>query len=126
MDKNQQWLADNAKQPDVQTTASGLQYKVLREGSGAKPTAYSEVEVHYKGMLIDGTVFDSSYDRDEPISFLLGQVIVGWQEGVQLMSPGAHYALYIPSALGYGTSGAPGVIPPNATLIFEVELLKIY
>jgi FKBP-type peptidyl-prolyl cis-trans isomerase FkpA len=124
--QNQQYLEENAKKEGVHTTASGLQYRVLREGDGPKPDAYSEVEVHYKGMLIDGKVFDSSYDRGEPISFLLGQVIQGWQEGVQLMPVGSKYELVIPSELGYGVRGAPGAIPPNATLIFEVELLKIY
>lgn len=125
-DKNQQYLEENAKKEGVQTTASGLQYRVLQEGTGPKPGAYDEVEVHYKGMLIDGKVFDSSYERGEPISFLLGQVIQGWQEGVQLMPVGSKYELVIPSELGYGRSGAPGVIPPNSTLIFEVELLKIF
>ncbi len=125
-DKNQQFLDENAKKEGVQTTASGLQYRMLREGTGPKPGAYDEVEVHYKGTLIDGKVFDSSYDRGEPISFLLGQVIQGWQEGVQLMPVGSKYELVIPSELGYGQRGAPGVIPPNSTLIFEVELLKIY
>ncbi|MBC8171653.1 MAG: FKBP-type peptidyl-prolyl cis-trans isomerase [Anaerolineae bacterium] len=124
--KNQQFLDENKKKADVKTTASGLQYKVLTEGTGAKPTAYSEVEVHYEGKLIDGTVFDSSYQRNEPISFLLGQVIAGWQEGVQLMSVGSKYELYIPSNLGYGAQGAPGAIPPHSTLIFVVELLKIF
>jgi FKBP-type peptidyl-prolyl cis-trans isomerase FkpA len=126
MDKNQQFLIDNAKQEGVKTTSSGLQYKVLQEGTGPKPDAYAEVEVHYEGRLIDGKIFDSSYQRGEPISFLLGQVIQGWQEGVQLMPVGSKYELYIPSELGYGKSGAPGVIPPNATLIFTVELLKIF
>jgi FKBP-type peptidyl-prolyl cis-trans isomerase FkpA len=126
MDKNQQFLADNAKQEGVQTTASGLQYKVLREGTGPKPGEYAEVEVHYEGRLIDGKVFDSSYQRGEPISFLLGQVISGWREGVQLMPVGSKYQFYIPAELGYGKSGMPGVIPPNATLVFDVELLKIF
>jgi FKBP-type peptidyl-prolyl cis-trans isomerase FkpA len=123
---NQDFLTDNAKQPDVQSTASGLQYKVLREGTGAKAPPMSEVEVHYKGSLIDGRVFDSSYDRNESISFMLGQVIAGWQEGIPLMNVGAHYVFYIPSELGYGDRGVPGVIPPHSTLIFEVELLKVY
>jgi FKBP-type peptidyl-prolyl cis-trans isomerase len=124
--QNQQFLDENAKKEGVQTTASGLQYRVIREGDGPKPDAYSEVEVHYKGSLVDGKVFDSSYARGEPISFLLGQVIQGWQEGVQLMPVGSHYEFVIPSELGYGSRGAPGAIPPNATLIFEVELLKIF
>jgi FKBP-type peptidyl-prolyl cis-trans isomerase len=123
---NQQFLVENAKQPNVQTTASGLQYKVLRAGSGAQCPPLAEVEVHYRGKLIDGTVFDSSYERNEPISFLLGQVIAGWQEGIPLMQVGGHYEFTIPHDLAYGPGGYPGVIPPSATLIFEVELLKVY
>ena len=126
MDARRSFLAENAKKPGVVTTTSGLQYKVLREGEGAKPSKQGEVEVHYKGTLIDGTVFDSSYERGESISFLLNQVIPGWSEGVQLMSQGAKYEFYIPPDLAYGAKGVPGVIPPNATLIFEVELLKVY
>ncbi len=123
---NQAFLTENGKQPDVQTTASGLQYKVLREGTGADCPPLSEVEVHYRGKLIDGTVFDSSYERGETISFLLGQVIAGWQEGIPLMKVGGHYEFYIPSDLGYGQQGIPGVIPKNATLIFEVELIRVF
>jgi len=126
MEAAKQFLALNASKPGVVTTPSGLQYKVIREGDGQKPAADAEVEVHYKGTLIDGTVFDSSYDRGEAISFFLNQVIAGWQEGVQLMPVGSHYEFYIPYNLGYGARGAGGVIPPYATLIFEVELLKIY
>lgn len=126
MEAGRSFLAENAKKPGVVTTASGLQYKVLREGEGAKPSEYGEVEVHYKGTLIDGKVFDSSYERGEPISFLLSQVIPGWSEGVQLMSAGAHYEFYIPFELAYGPQGIPGVIPPYSALIFEVELLKVY
>lgn len=107
------------------TTASGLQYEVLTEGSGARPTAADTVTVHYKGALTNGKVFDSSYDRGTPISFPLMGVIKGWTEGLQLMSVGSKYRLTIPAHLGYGAAGAGGVIPPNATLVFEVELLKI-
>jgi FKBP-type peptidyl-prolyl cis-trans isomerase FkpA/FKBP-type peptidyl-prolyl cis-trans isomerase FklB len=126
MNTDKQFLADNAKKDGVKTTKSGLQYRVIREGTGRHPGANDEVEVHYKGSLINGKVFDSSYDRNESISFFLNQVISGWQEGVQLMKEGAKYEFYIPSELGYGQRGAPGVIPPNATLIFEVELIKVY
>jgi FKBP-type peptidyl-prolyl cis-trans isomerase len=123
---NQQFLNENAKQPGVQTTASGLQYKVMHPGSGPNCPPLAEVEVHYRGKLIDGSVFDSSYDRGESISFLLGQVIAGWQEGIPLMNVGAHYEFYIPQQLAYGARGVPGLIPPGATLIFEVELLRVY
>lgn len=126
MDTGRNFLAENAKKPGVITTASGLQYKVLRDTEGQKPSEYGEVEVHYKGTLIDGTVFDSSYDRGESISFMLTQVIPGWSEGVQLMPVGSKYEFYIPFELGYGAQGSPGVIPPYATLIFEVELLRIW
>jgi FKBP-type peptidyl-prolyl cis-trans isomerase len=126
MKAGRDFLEQNAKDEGVKTTASGLQYKALNEGSGAKPDANAEVEVHYEGRLIDGTVFDSSYERGEPISFLLSQVIPGWREGVQLMPVGSKYELYIPHELAYGTSGIPGVIPPFSTLIFTVELLKIF
>ncbi len=125
-DDNRQYLIDNGKRPGVTTTASGLQYRVLREGSGAQAAPLAEVEVHYRGRLIDGTVFDSSYDSGEPISFLLGQVIEGWQEGIPLMKVGAQYEFTIPFDLAYGKQGIAGVIPPYATLIFEVELLKVF
>lgn len=120
------YLAQNAKKEGVVTTSSGLQYRVLTPGSGPKPDARAEVEVHYEGRLPDGTVFDSSYARGEPISFLLAQVIPGWSEGVQLMPVGSKYELTIPAELGYGARGVPGVIPPHSTLIFDVELLKIF
>ncbi|MCC6615378.1 MAG: FKBP-type peptidyl-prolyl cis-trans isomerase [Anaerolineae bacterium] len=123
---NQQFLIDNGKQPGVQTTASGLQHKVLREGTGPDCPPLSEVEVHYRGKLIDGTVFDSSYERGETISFLLGQVIAGWQEGIPLMKVGGHSEFTIPGDLAYGPQGIPGVMPPNATLIFEVELIRVW
>jgi peptidyl-prolyl cis-trans isomerase A (cyclophilin A) len=110
---------------NAKTTESGLKYVVLTEGNGEKPTATSNVKVHYTGMLLDGKVFDSSVQRGEPISFGLNQVIKGWTEGVQLMPIGSKYKFYIPSNLAYGERGAGGVIPPNADLIFEIELLGI-
>ena len=119
------FLTENAKNPAVQTTASGLQYIVLNEAIGPKPQATDKVRVHYEGTLIDGTKFDSSYDRGEPIDFPLNQVIPGWTEGIQLMSVGSKCKFFIPYELGYGEQGAGGVIPPYATLIFTVELLEI-
>ncbi|MCR4965557.1 MAG: FKBP-type peptidyl-prolyl cis-trans isomerase [Bacteroidales bacterium] len=118
------FLEDNKTKEGVKVTASGLQYKVITEGKGDKPTATSRVTVHYKGTLLDGTVFDSTEKTGQPISFGLNQVIPGWTEGLQLMSPGAKYIFYIPSELAYGDQGAGGVIPGGATLIFEVELLS--
>jgi FKBP-type peptidyl-prolyl cis-trans isomerase len=118
------FLAENSKKAGVITTSSGLQYEVVLEGTGSKPGPQSTVEVHYEGTLLDGTVFDSSYARDEPVQFPVDRVIPGWAEGVQLMSVGSTYKLYIPAELGYGEQG-PGEIPPNATLIFKVELLSI-
>ena len=119
------FLEENAKREGVQVTESGLQYEVLVPGKGAKPSATSTVKVHYEGTLIDGTVFDSSYQRGEPIEFPLNGVIKGWTEGLQLMPVGAKYKLYIPYELGYGERGAGASIPPFATLIFTVELLEI-
>mgnify|MGYP000349334551 CR=1 FL=1 len=125
MEQGKQFLEENAKKEGVVTTASGLQYKVIREGDGAKPTASDEVEVHYRGTLIDGTEFDSSYKRGQPLTFPLSRVIAGWTEGVQLMPIGSKYEFYIPYNLAYGEKGAGGLIPPYAALIFEVELLRI-
>ncbi len=125
MEEGRAFLRDNASRPGVATTKSGLQYEVLREGGGKRPKATDKVRCHYEGKLIDGTVFDSSYRRDEPATFGLSQVIAGWTEGVQLMSEGAKYRFYIPYLLGYGEGGAGETIPPFATLIFDVELLEV-
>ena len=119
------FLAENAKRPEVKTTESGLQYEVITEGTGNKPAASDTVVVHYTGTLIDGTVFDSSVERGTPATFGVTQVIPGWVEALQLMQEGAKWRLYIPSDLAYGTRGAGGAIGPNATLIFDVELLQI-
>lgn len=119
------YLEENAKKEGVTTTASGLQYRVIKEGDGYKPGPTEKVTVHYAGKLVDGTEFDSSYKRGQPIEFPLNAVIQGWSEGVQLMQEGAKYEFVIPSQLGYGARGAPGAIPGNATLIFEVELIKV-
>ena len=119
------YLAENAAKEGVITTESGLQYEVLTEGDGAKPTTADQVTVHYHGMLTDGTVFDSSVDRGEPAKFGVTQVIPGWIEALQLMSIGDKWKLTIPSNLAYGDKGAGGMIGPNATLVFEVELLGI-
>jgi len=117
--EGQKFLAENKTKEGVQTTTSGLQYKVLTEAEGAKPAATDTVKVHYRGTLLDGTEFDSSYARNEPISFALNRVISGWTEGVQLMSVGSKYMFYIAPELAYGEGGG-GPIPPNSTLIFEV------
>lgn len=124
-EKGEAFLADNAKQPGVVTTGSGLQYSVITEGTGAKPTINDEVKVHYHGTLIDGTVFDSSVERGEPISFPVSGVIPGWTEALQLMSVGSKYKLFIPYQLAYGERGAGQQIGPYSTLIFEVELLDV-
>lgn len=121
----EKFLAENAKKAGVVTTASGLQYEVLVEGTGAKPKATDKVRCHYEGRLIDGTVFDSSYQRNEPADFGLQQVIAGWTEGVQLMAEGAKYRFYIPYMLAYGEGGAGALIPPFSALIFDVELIKV-
>ena len=122
----EQFLAENGKRVEVKTTASGLQYEVLVEGDGPQPTAEDQVEVHYTGKLIDGTVFDSSVDRGIPATFGVTQVIPGWVEALQLMKAGSKWRLFIPSNLAYGPTGTPGdPIGPNSTLIFDVELLKV-
>lgn len=118
------FFTENAKKEGVKTTASGLQYKITQEGTGKQPTAASIVKVHYKGQLLDGKVFDSSYDRGEPTEFPLNQVIPGWTEGLQLLKEGGKATLYIPSQLAYGEQGVPG-IPPNSPLIFDVELIQV-
>lgn len=120
----QAFLEENAEKDGVEVTDSGLQYKVLEEGDGTSPSADSTVEVHYEGKLLDGTVFDSSYERGEPVSFRVGQVIQGWQEALKLMSVGDTWMIYIPAELGYGPQGQ-GPIGPNETLIFKVELLDV-
>ena len=119
------FLDENGKRHEVSVTASGLQYEVLAEGDGPRPAASDRVKVHYTGKLLDGTVFDSSVERGEPATFGVTQVIPGWVEALQMMKQGAKWRLYIPSALAYGPGGAGGVIGPNATLIFDVELLEV-
>lgn len=119
------FLEENKSKDGVKVTPSGLQYKVIKEGTGAMPTASSTVTVHYKGTLIDGTTFDSSIDRGEPASFQVNQVIPGWTEALQMMKKGSKWMLYIPSGLAYGDRAAGPTISPNSTLIFEVELIDI-
>lgn len=125
VEAGQKFLDENAKREGVVTTATGLQYEVLKEGSGDSPKETDNVTVHYHGTLIDGTVFDSSVDRGQPATFPVNGVIPGWVEALQLMNPGAKYKLFIPSNLAYGERGAGGAIGPNATLVFEVELISI-
>ena len=119
------FLAENGKKDGVVTLPSGLQYQVLKEGNGKKPSATDQVVCHYEGTLIDGTVFDSSYQRNQPATFGLNQVIAGWTEGVQLMQEGAKYPFFIPYNLAYGERGAGAQIPPFATLVFDVELIEV-
>ncbi len=121
----EKYLAENAKKDGVITLPSGLQYQVLKEGNGKKPSAKDSVKCHYEGFLIDGTVFDSSVQRGEPAVFGLQQVIAGWTEGLQLMQEGAKYRFFIPYRLGYGEGGAGASIPPFAALIFDVELIQV-
>lgn len=124
IDSGTNFLAKNKTKAGVKTTASGLQYEVITEGTGDKPTAADSVTCHYKGTLLNGTVFDNSYDRGQPITFSLGGVIPGWTEGLQLMSVGSKYKLYVPYTLGYGAFDY-GPIPGGSLLIFEVELLNV-
>lgn len=124
LDKGNQYLANNAKTSGIKVTQSGLQYRVLKQGSGKKPTLKDTVKVHYEGKLIDGSVFDSSYKRGEPTELPLDSVIDGWQEGITLMNVGSKYQLFVPAKLGYGEAGMMD-IEPNSVLIFEVELLEI-
>lgn len=119
------FLAENGKKDGVVTLPSGLQYQVLKEGNGKKPSATDQVVCHYEGTLIDGTVFDSSYQRNQPATFGLNQVIPGWTEGVQLMQEGAKYRFFIPYKLAYGERGAGAQIPPFAALVFDVELIEV-
>ena len=121
----EKYLAENAKKDGVITLPSGLQYQVLKEGNGKKPSAKDSVKCHYEGFLIDGTVFDSSVQRGEPAVFGLQQVIAGWTEGLQLMQEGAKYRFFIPYRLAYGEGGAGASIPPFAALIFDVELIQV-
>lgn len=123
--EGEKFLAENGKKQGVKTTASGLQYKIEKEGTGVLPADTSVVKVHYKGTLLDGTEFDSSYKRGEPAEFPVNRVIAGWTEALQLMPVGSKWTLYIPSDLAYGPRGTQGAIGPNETLIFEVELLDI-
>lgn len=123
--KGKAYLEENGKREGVITTKSGLQYEVLTEGTGKSPKATDKVRCHYEGRLTDGSVFDSSYQRCEPADFGLNQVIAGWTEGVQLMKEGAKYRFHIPYLLGYGERGAGASIPPYATLVFDVELIKV-
>ncbi|MBQ0023102.1 MAG: FKBP-type peptidyl-prolyl cis-trans isomerase [Prevotellaceae bacterium] len=124
-EEGEKFLAENAKKEGIIVTKSGLQYEILTEGTGKKPKATDTVRCHYEGRLLDGTVFDSSYKRNEPADFGLQQVIAGWTEGVQLMAEGSKFRFYIPYMLAYGEGGAGGMIPPFAALIFDVELIKV-
>ncbi|MFU8877636.1 MAG: FKBP-type peptidyl-prolyl cis-trans isomerase [Wenzhouxiangellaceae bacterium] len=125
LEEGEAFLAANAERDGVQVTESGLQYRVLEAGDGASPAATDRVTVHYRGRLINGVEFDSSYSRGEPATFGLNQVIPGWTEGLQLMREGGRYEFFIPSDLAYGEQGRPGPIGPNSTLIFEVELIEV-
>ena len=124
-EKGEKYLAENAKKEGVVTLPSGLQYQVIKEGNGRRPKATDKVKCHYEGMLIDGTLFDSSIQRGEPATFPLNGVIAGWTEGLQLMQEGAKYRFFIPYQLGYGEHGAGASIPPFAALVFDVELIEV-
>jgi FKBP-type peptidyl-prolyl cis-trans isomerase FkpA len=126
LEEGKAFLAENGKKPGIVTTKSGLQYLVLQEGAGKQPRLRDSVVVHYRGTLISGVEFDSSYRRDEPAEFPLGRVIKGWKEGLQLMREGAKYRFFIPSKLAYGSRGSPPDIAPDEALIFEVELIKVW
>ncbi len=125
IEKGKKFLEENGKKANVVTLPSGLQYEVLKEGNGKKPKATDRVKCHYEGILIDGTLFDSSIKRGEPAVFGVNQVIAGWVEALQLMSEGSKWRLFIPSELAYGANGAGEMIPPHSTLVFEVELIQI-
>jgi FKBP-type peptidyl-prolyl cis-trans isomerase len=125
IEQNKQFLVDNRNAPGIQVTESGLQYKILKQGNGPSPSASDVVQTHYRGALIDGTEFDSSYARGEPATFRVGGVIGGWTEALQMMKVGDKWQLFLPSELAYKDQGAGDVIPPHATLIFEIELLGI-
>ena len=124
-EKGEAYLAENAKKDGVVTLPSGLQYQVIKEGNGRRPKATDKVKCHYEGMLVDGTLFDSSIQRGEPATFPLNGVIKGWTEGLQLMQEGAKYRFFIPYHLGYGENGAGASIPPFAALVFDVELIEV-
>ncbi len=124
-EEGKKYMEENKKKPGVQTTPSGLQYEVIKQGTGAKPVAESEVTVHYTGTTIDGNIFDSSIERGQPATFKLNEVIPGWTEGIQLMSVGSKFKLYIPSELAYGANPQSPKIKPNSVLIFDVELLEV-
>ncbi|MGP1590189.1 MAG: FKBP-type peptidyl-prolyl cis-trans isomerase [Prevotella sp.] len=124
-EEGEKYLAENAKKEGVVTLPSGLQYLVIKEGDGKRPKATDKVKCHYEGMLVDGTLFDSSVQRGEPATFPLNQVIAGWTEGLQLMTEGSKYRFFIPYTLGYGERGAGASIPPFAALVFDVELIEV-
>lgn len=124
-EEGEKYLAENAKKEGVVTLSSGLQYLVIKEGNGKRPKATDKVKCHYEGMLVDGTLFDSSVQRGEPATFPLNQVIAGWTEGLQLMTEGSKYRFFIPYTLGYGERGAGASIPPFAALVFDVELIEV-